>query len=40
MRFPVDAPKTNVIKAFETLGLVVVRKGDHIILERTNPDEY
>ena len=38
MKFPVDAPKRNVIKAFEILGFVAVREGNHIILERTNPD--
>ncbi len=38
MKFPVDAPKSNVIKAFEILGFVVVREGNHVILERTNPD--
>ena len=38
MKFPVDAPKGNVIKAFEILGFVVIRKGNHLILERTNPD--
>ena len=38
MKFPVDAPKGNVIKAFEILGFVVIREGSHLILERTNPD--
>ena len=38
MKFPVDAPKRNVLKAFELLGFVVVREGNHIILERSNPD--
>lgn len=38
MKFPVDAPKRNVIEAFEILEFIVVREGNHIILERTNPD--
>jgi predicted RNA binding protein YcfA (HicA-like mRNA interferase family) len=38
MKFPVDAPKRNVLKAFELLGFFVVRQGNHIILERSNPD--
>jgi predicted RNA binding protein YcfA (HicA-like mRNA interferase family) len=38
MKFPVDAPKKKVLKAFEILGFVLVRQGNHLILERTNPD--
>ena len=38
MKFPVDAPRKNVVKAFELLGFVIVREGNHIILERRNPD--
>ena len=38
MKFPVDALKSDVIKAFEILGFVVVREGNHVILERTNDD--
>jgi predicted RNA binding protein YcfA (HicA-like mRNA interferase family) len=38
MKFPVDAPRQTVLKAFEILGFHVVREGNHVILERRNPD--
>ena len=38
MKFPVDAPKRDVLKTFQSLGFVIVREGNHIILERKNPD--
>ena len=37
-KFPVDAPKRCVIKAFAEFGFAVVREAEHIALKRDNSD--
>jgi len=37
-KFPVDAPKQRVIKALKILGFTMLREGEHISMERVNPD--
>jgi predicted RNA binding protein YcfA (HicA-like mRNA interferase family) len=37
-KFPVDAPKAKVVRALEILGFRLIREGNHIAMERQNPD--
>ena len=37
-RFPTDAHRERVIKAFERLGFQLVREGNHLAMVRENPD--
>ena len=37
-KFPIDAPKRNVVKALEIFGFHMVREREHISMERENSD--
>ncbi|MBW4611717.1 MAG: hypothetical protein KME21_00230 [Desmonostoc vinosum HA7617-LM4] len=39
-KFPVDVPKTRVIKALELLGFSIVREREHIMMVRENIAYY
>jgi predicted RNA binding protein YcfA (HicA-like mRNA interferase family) len=38
MKFPQDVPQPKVIRTFEHLGFHIVRVGNHISMQRENPD--
>ena len=38
VKFPVDAPKTKVLRVLARLGFQVVREREHISLSRNNAD--
>lgn len=37
-KFPVDAPKSKVIKTLEALGFKTIREGTHVAMIRENAD--
>ena len=37
-KFPVDAPKSKVVRSLELLGFRIVREREHISMIRDNPD--
>lgn len=37
-RFPVDAPRARVVRAFAMLGFRLIHQREHIAMLRDNPD--
>lgn len=37
-KFPIDAPKSKVLKVLESFGFSIVREKEHISMIRQNPD--
>jgi predicted RNA binding protein YcfA (HicA-like mRNA interferase family) len=38
MKFPQDVSQQRVIRTFESLGFRIIRVGNHIAMQRENPD--
>ena len=37
-KFPVDAPKSRVMRTLEILGFTILREREHIVMVRENED--